>query len=128
MKYTSPCLALCAVGLVLIVAGLLWSQSLGNRAVWSEAQAVKFNEASARYHQAAHSAMHGSDAHDGHNHEDESADELAAAKAAWEAQMQERDNAIARRDFWRKVLLGGGMLAIILGGGGYLIVKNVLEE
>lgn len=128
MKYTPYCLVLCGIGLVLVLAGLAWSRSVGNQMAWTEAQAVKFNEVSAAYHNAAHShgAGHGHD--HGHSHGEASSAELAAAKAAWEDQMKQRDEAIAWRDFWKKVLYGGGMGAIVLGGIGYLVVKNVLEE
>ena len=129
MKYTPHCLVLCAIGLVLIIAGVVWTQSLGNRVAWTEEQAIEFNKVSANYHQAAHA--HGAMDHGhSHGHADEhvSSSELAAAKAAWQAQMKARDDAIAWRDFWRVALLGSGMTAILLGGGGYLIVKNVLEE
>lgn len=129
MKYTPHCLAICGCGLLLIIAGTIWSQSLGNRMAWTEEQAVKFNEVSANFHQAAHAhgAMHHGHDH-GHADEHVSSAQLAAAKAAWQAQMKERDDAIAWRDFWRKALYGSGMAAIILGGAGYLIVKNVLED
>ncbi len=129
MKYTPYCLALCGVGLVLVIAGMAWSQSVGNKMAWTEAQAVKFNEVSATYHSAAHAHGAMDHGHDhGHSHENTSAAELAAAKAAWEAQMKQRDDAIAWRDLWKKVLLGSGMAAIMLGGAGYLVVKNVIEE
>lgn len=125
MKYTGYCLGLCAVGLVLVVLGLLWTNVVGNPTVWSEAQALTFNEVSATYHQAAHEAMD----HHGHAHEPSSASaNLEAAKKAWEEQMQARDAAIARRDFWKTLLFGGGMSAILIGGAGYLIARNVADD
>ncbi len=125
MKYPSLCLGLCGIGALLIGAGLLWSNVLGDQASWTEEQALAFNQASATYHQVAHAhAERG--AHHDHIHlassqgESVSDAELAAAKSAWQDQMRARDAAIAWRDGWRRGLLGGGMLLGLLGGLGYL--------
>ena len=130
MKYTPHCLALVGVGLVLVIAGMMWTRSVGNQMAWTEQQALKFNEVSATYHSAAHA--HGAMDH-GHDHghahgESASSAELAAAKAAWEATVKQRDDAIAWRDFWKNALFFSGMAAIVIGGGGYLIVKNTMDE
>jgi hypothetical protein len=128
MKLLVGCLGLCGVGVALIFAGLLWVNVIGDAASWDETQALKFNEVSATYHQAAHA--HSDHSHAGHNHGASAAPapELAAAKAAWQEQMQARDKAIGRRAFWKNVLLGSGMAAILLGGIGYLLAKNVMED
>ena len=127
MKYTPHCLALVGVGLVLVIAGMVWSRSVGNQMAWTEKQANNFSEVSAAYHQAAYA--HGAtDQRRSAEAESASAKELAAVKAAWEAQVKQRDDAIAWRDFWKNALFFSGMAAIVIGGGGYLIVKNTMDE
>lgn len=127
MKATAVCLGICAVGVLLIVAGLVWTNVIGDRMSWTEEQAIQFNQVSVTYHQAAHA--HSDHGHDhAHDHGDHADTDLAQAKAAWQQKMSERDAAIGRRDFWKRFFLGGGMLAIMLGGAGYLIVKNVTED
>lgn len=132
MKYASLCLGLCGAGLLLIGAGLLWSNVYGDQASWTEEQALAFNQASATYHQVAHAhAEH--EAHDDHVHlasshgTSVSDDELAAAKNAWQEQMRARDAAIAWRDGWRRGLIGGGMLLGALGGLGYLAINRTQD-
>jgi hypothetical protein len=132
MKYTSVCLGLCALGAVLMIAGWTWQDVLGDQVVWTEEQAQKLNEASANFHQVAHAhgdqqAHHHGHAH-AHSHARVTDDDLAAAKNAWREQMEERDAAIAWRDFWRAALLRGGMAAIMLGGCGYLLMKNQTSD
>ena len=124
MKYELLSLGLCGIGLMLVIAGSMWVNTIGDRMAWTEQQAVKFNEVSAAFHQAAHAY---GNMHPGHKEDSVSAAELAAAKTAWEEQMKARDDAIAWRDLWKKVLYGGGMGAIVLGGMGYLVAKNAAE-
>lgn len=130
MKHTPICLGICAAGVALIVAGVIWSQVVGDRMSWSEEQAIEFNKVSATYHQAAHAHSDHAHGESGHHHGEEqaSAEALAAAKGAWQEQMRRRDTAIARREFWRKLLMGSGMSAIFLGGLSYIIVNRVMED
>jgi hypothetical protein len=132
MKLASLCLGLCGAGVLLIGAGLLWSNGIGDKTLWSEEQAIAFNQASAAYHQAAHAhAEH--DAHHGHIHLASSQGtsmsdaELAAAKSAWQEQMRARDAAIAWRDGCKRALIGGGMLLGALGGIGYLVIQRAQD-
>lgn len=128
MKITPICLALCALGALLIIAGSIWTNAAADKIVWTEEQAQKHNEIGAKFHQAAHA--HG--AHAGHNHGDAdqtvTAAELAVAEKAWKEDQAKLEAAIARRSFWSRLLYRSGMGAIILGGVGYLIAKNVMED
>jgi ABC-type nickel/cobalt efflux system permease component RcnA len=134
MKYGPLCLGLCAFGLLFLMGSWVWSGSVGDRASWTEEQAVEFSTAAAKLHQISH--QHGAQsiphAH-AHNHGDGdhrhvSDEELAVAKAAWTQQKELRDDAIRWRTFWQNVLRGIGVTGILLGGMGYLAMQKLDEE
>jgi hypothetical protein len=135
MKYSPWLLTICAVGIVLLIAGMMLGRETGAfaRSSWTEEDAKKFNEVSATFHQVAHA--HG-DAQLGHDHaHSHGASEKTAtqaefdkAKADWQEQMKLRDAAIAWRDRVKAILKYSGVVLISLGGVGFLIVKNVMED
>jgi ABC-type nickel/cobalt efflux system permease component RcnA len=133
MKYSPALLILCAVGLVLMVAGYMFGSDSGTvaRAAWTEDQAKKFTEASASFHQIAHAHGDAQLAHNnGHNHAADapSEAEYEKAKSDWQEQLRLRDGAIAWRNRVRSILKYTGVALISIGGVGFLVVKNILED
>lgn len=133
MKYGPWCLGACLLGVVLMAASWIWGSYVGSSAMWSEEEAKTLAASAARFHAAAHERMHGPNDSHGHAHShvhlaslsaSSKEAEYHAAEADWKLHMQERDAAIAWRDFWERVLFGGGVVAVIAGGIGYLALRN----
>jgi hypothetical protein len=135
MKYSPWLLILCALGLVLFIAGLMFGspEGMAARSAWTEEKAKKFNEASASFHQIAHAHGDAQLAHQhGHSHgaDDKTPTEAEyqKAKADWEEQKRLRDGAIAWRERLKMILKSTGVALLAIGGVGFLIVKNVVED
>lgn len=114
---TWPVIAL-VCGILLIVAAPWSGVLLPTSAVWSDEDAAEYTRAAADLHSKSYEAS--AAANHGHSHAGGTAEEKAAAQAAFDSIRDRRDAAIYRRTLLKYALQGLGILAAIAGLWGYI--------
>lgn len=110
-------MTLIAVGVVLLLASILWQQDWGFNRGYGEAEALEYTQASAELHAAIHAAAHEEGAaDDGHDHAAPGNAALEAAQARYNAAEAKRYGAIVRQETTSQSLKWAAVLILVAGG------------
>lgn len=110
MKLMQASIGTIITGVVLLVISFVWPLLVPQSAVWSESEAIAYEEASATFHKLSFSNV--------------SEQELDEAKQAYEAEKAKLDRAVTARNTvpqyiryvaYAVMLVGGGMFAVARG-------------
>jgi hypothetical protein len=110
------------VGLVLMFVGYVQESIMPTSAVWTDEQAKKFSENSARMHNAAYSGHDHSKEH-AHGEPDRSSPEYLKAKADFEKSKADLAAALGRQAWMKYGII---MLGVVIAG--YGIVHVAIEK
>ena len=103
MRFLLPTgIAAIAVGIVLLVCSLAWNQAIPNDVVWSNDQAVEYQEASATFHADTFNKKIDQET-------------LRQSKENWQNQKMELDKAIAWKSHVPFYLRISGLISLGLG-------------
>ena len=106
MKLRISGIASICFGVVLLVGSFVWSHAIPQRVLWSDEQAVQYQDVAAEYHNVAFS-------------KDKASQEYQDAREAYESRLGELDRALEMRDR-PPILLR--MCGLIAGGVGLALI------